>query len=370
VVVALIGAALALAPGAAGAETLARWQFDEGAGQSVADASGHGRAGQLGSGAGDDPSDPTWIPGRIGHALRFDGARDEYVTISGASSIAPARITVSGWVRRLGSPGTYRYVISNGASGCDQSAYGLYSGAGGGLTFYVSGTRGYVLSPAAGADRVWDGTWHLATGTYDGSAVRLFLDGVQVGSPIATALTIDYPAGGAAYVGTFRGNCDLPFTGDVDDLSISDGALDGTAIAQIVTAAPPPPAQVAPIGAGAASTGPAGGSSTGAAGSKPAPATAPATGTATKLSCATIKVSRRSIRVGRRTTVTVTVRVGRALAGRRTVTVSGGGVQASARTGRKTGRATLSLRPRRKGTLRVALKGQARACAAPTIATR
>ena len=220
-----MGAALALVPATAGAETLARWQFDEGAGQAVADSSGHGRSGQLGvRRAATDASDPTWIPGRVGHALRFDGARDEFVVISGASSIAPARLTVSAWVRRLGSPGTYRYVISNGASGCDQSAYGLYSGAGGGLTFYVSGTRGYVLSPAAGADRVWDGAWHLATGTYDGSAVRLYLDGAQVGSPIATALTIDYPTGGAAYIGTFRGNCDLPFTGDVDDLSISDGA--------------------------------------------------------------------------------------------------------------------------------------------------
>ena len=365
---ALVGGAIALAPASAGAETLARWQFDEGSGQVAGDSSGHGHDGQLGSGSGADVSDPSWIPGRVGSALRFDGTRDQYVVIAGAASISPAHITVSAWVRRLGTPGSYRYVISNGARACDESSYGLYSGAGGGLSFYVSDAAGHVLSPAAGADRVWDGAWHLATGTYDGSAVRLYIDDKQVTSGVAASLTIDYPGGGSAYIGTFRGNCDLPFTGDLDDLAIDAAALSASAIAQLFAATPPPPAQVAPVGAPGAPTGtPAG---PGSASKSGATSAAPSSTTTSAPSCASIKVSRRSIRVGRRTTVAVTVRVGRALAGRRTVTVSGGGMRISARTGRKTGRATLALRPRRKGTLRVALKGQARTCAAPTIATR
>lgn len=360
VLAALAGAVLALAPAIAGADTLARWSFDEGSGQVASDVSGNGHTGQLGSTAGADGSDPSWV----GSALRFDGTRDQYVVISGASSLAPARITVSAWVRRLGTPGAYRYVISHGARACDESAYGMYSGSEGGLAFYVSGAAGHVLSPVASVDRVWDGTWHLATGTYDGSAVRLYIDDAQIGSGVAASLRIDYPPGSTAYIGTFRGNCDLPFTGDLDDIEIDDAALGAFAIAQRFAATPPPPAQVAAVGAPGATAGtPADGSSA------PKPGTTTATNGTPKPSCATIKASRRSIRVGRRTTVSVTVRVGRALAGRRTVTVSGGGLRVSARTGRKTGRATLALRPRRKATLRIALKGQARSCAAPTIAT-
>ena len=39
-----------------------------------------------------------------------------------------------------------------------------------------------LLRHAAGPASVWDGKWHHVAGTFDGSTVRLYVDGVQVGT--------------------------------------------------------------------------------------------------------------------------------------------------------------------------------------------
>ena len=43
------------------------WTFDEGTGQSTADSSGTGNAGQLGATTGVEASDPTWVPSTAPH---------------------------------------------------------------------------------------------------------------------------------------------------------------------------------------------------------------------------------------------------------------------------------------------------------------
>ena len=76
-------AALCL-PGTAAAADFplsAYWPLNEGKGQVVRDWSGKGNHGRLGSTAGVDANDPTWIKGLFfwSSALRFDG--NDYVTI-------------------------------------------------------------------------------------------------------------------------------------------------------------------------------------------------------------------------------------------------------------------------------------------------
>jgi Concanavalin A-like lectin/glucanases superfamily len=53
---------------------------------------------------------------------------------------------------------------------------------------------------------VWDGKWHHAAGTYDGSTVRLFIDGVEVGrgTPANTPIASNPPAG-AGLIGDVAG---------------------------------------------------------------------------------------------------------------------------------------------------------------------
>ncbi len=202
---------------------LANWGFDEGSGQLVRDAGPFGLDGRLGATAGAEPADPVRIPGAVGGALRFDGS--SFVTLPSSSRLEPQTLTVDAVVRAPGSPGAYRYILSGGGDGCWSGSYGLYTAPAGGVALYVYDGRRYVLSATARPDDVWDGAWHSIRGTFDGRALRLFVDGRAVGEPMAANPTIDYdlPSRGTT-VGAFAGACDLGFVGDIDSVQLRSGA--------------------------------------------------------------------------------------------------------------------------------------------------
>ena len=190
------------------------------------DYSGHGNNGTLGNSPDADDQDPAWIPGVFfGSALSFGG--NDLVRIPDSTSLEPANVTVAAWVRASGSPGQFKYVVGKGATGCLSGSYGLYSSDNGGLAFYIGdGTNNFVRSPEALPASVWDGKWHNAAGTFDGTTVRLFIDGVEVGhgTPSSTPITYNPPEGGGV-IGAYGGTCDLFFVGDVDGVQIWSRAL-------------------------------------------------------------------------------------------------------------------------------------------------
>jgi hypothetical protein len=230
---AVLAALTLAAPAAANAASfplVGWWPMNEGSGQVVRDWSGKGNHGVLGSTPQADANDPSWVRGVfLGSALRFDGA-DDFITIPGSSALEPQRLTVSAWVKNDGTPGAFKYVLAKGADACDRSSYGLYTGAGGGLAFYVSGATQVALSPAEDAS-VWDGKWHNVAGTYDGATVRLYVDGEQVGTgaPAPAAIDYDLPARGVqlANYGDASSGCygALNLRGDIDGVQVWSQAL-------------------------------------------------------------------------------------------------------------------------------------------------
>jgi hypothetical protein len=163
--------------------------------------------------------------------LRFDG--NDLVQIPDSPSLDPQQITVAAWFRGSASPGVNRYIVAKGSQACDRASYGLYSSGNGGLAFYIAATSGgqnWFRSPEA-PPSVWDGKWHNAAGTFDGSTVRLFIDGVEVGNGTPAATTIAYnPPSGGGLIGDYHGvdngvACDVFLTGDVDGLQIWSRAL-------------------------------------------------------------------------------------------------------------------------------------------------
>lgn len=230
---AVLAATLALAaPSAASASSLSFplvgwWPMNEGSGQTVKDWSGKGNHGFLGSTPQADANDPSWIRGvLLGSGLRFGGG--QYVTVPASSSLEQQKLTVAAWVRGESSPGAHRYVVSKGSLECLTGSYGLYTGADGGIAFYIAdGPSHYFASPAAPTS-VWDGKWHHVAGTFDGSTVRLYVDGKQVGSGTPAPATIDYSLPGRdGQFGGYAGDCsqDLTFTGDVDGVQIWSQAI-------------------------------------------------------------------------------------------------------------------------------------------------
>jgi hypothetical protein len=217
-------ACLAIAPAAADATVVGEWPLDEGAGQIARDRSGSGVDARLGVADGIDGADPVWVPGVAGWGLRFDGG--DALVLRDSMVLEPANVTIEAWVRRQGTPGAYAYVVSKGSVGCNFSSYGLYTGAAGGIAFYVSGGGGYVVSPAGSPAQVWDGAWHHVAGTFDGQSVRLYLDASQIGGGSPNHRPIQYGLQSRApYIGTYSGGCQLGFTGDIDDVRLWSSAL-------------------------------------------------------------------------------------------------------------------------------------------------
>jgi glucose/arabinose dehydrogenase/fibronectin type 3 domain-containing protein len=193
-------------PGLVGA-----WAFDEGAGTTVDDASGHGNQGTV-AGA-------TWTTaGRYGGALSFNGATNLVRVADSTSLDLAGAMTLSAWIKPAVSQSGWRTIMQK-----QSDAYYLNasSGAGalrpaGGGTFGTAGST--VVGPTANPVNTWT---HVAL-TYDGSLQRLWINGVQVATVIISG-TIQNTAnplfiGGNVPYGEY-------FQGLIDDVRVYNRAL-------------------------------------------------------------------------------------------------------------------------------------------------
>lgn len=212
----------------------ALWLFDEGSGQVLKDSKGNNTKGVLGSTPGTDANDPSWVAGAVGgsSALSFDG--DDFVDVRDSTTLESDAVTLAAVVRADRSPGAYRYVAGKGAAECKVASYALYTGPAGGLAFYISDGRTFTLSPDAGAG-IWNGRWHTVVGTYDGSTVRLYVDGQEVGTGSPTRLSIVYGLSTSQgfSIGAYRGGCTLYFRGEIDGVAVLRQAVPASEIASV-----------------------------------------------------------------------------------------------------------------------------------------
>ena len=200
---------------------VAAYSFNAGSGSSVVDDSGSNNAGTV-SGA-------TWSSaGKYGHALLFDGVND-LVTIPSSSSIdLKGRMTLEAWVQPNALGSTWRSVLVKERP--NSLNYALYAHTGGGGPsgrVYVRSRDRYSPGGPIAAN-AWS---HLAA-TYDGSALRLYVNGVVVTSlavsgPIARS-TNPLRIGGNSIWGEW-------FSGLIDEVRIYNRALTAAEIRSDMT---------------------------------------------------------------------------------------------------------------------------------------
>ncbi|HVY77605.1 MAG TPA: LamG domain-containing protein [Solirubrobacterales bacterium] len=252
----LLGALLAAPAAQAAAPLLGQWSLNgshaSGPTESTDDASGNGLALTSAVGAMKFGT----AEGKFGGYLANASATNLQVT---SPLLAPQRITLLAWIKQNGNPGDLRYIAGRGHDGgtCGGSSYALYTGPNTlpGLHFYVRqpGPGGVgVPSDAPSNASVFDNKWHLVAGTYDGTNVRLFVDGAQVG-PAKPASGITYAApiaGSMFYVDGYppQANCfgNFDFPGQIDEVRVYDRALSSTELSRLAAAPGPAPPVLEP----------------------------------------------------------------------------------------------------------------------------
>jgi glucose/arabinose dehydrogenase/fibronectin type 3 domain-containing protein len=150
------------------------WAFGEGAGTTTADATGNGNVGTL-TGA-------SWsTQGRYGSALSFNGTNSVVRVASAASLNVTSAMTLSAWIQPTASQSGWRTIMQREAD-----AYFLNASnsspmrPSGGGTF--GGSLDYLSGPTANPVNTWT---HVAL-TYDGTILRLYVNGTQVATAART----------------------------------------------------------------------------------------------------------------------------------------------------------------------------------------
>ncbi len=218
------------------------WRLGDPAGQTLAqDASGGGYDGTFMDGA--EPGVAGALSGEADTGARLDGV-DDYVNLDGVpSTTGTAPFALEAWVKPSVVDTTYRRVLSGEWTEGGQRH---------GILLQLNATYGFTIQRwvngaglgASSKATIVPGTWYHVVGTYDGSTLRIFVNGSLKASRVDSRSLTSSPA--AVYLGraTTGGN---HFQGDVDEVAVYPASLSAARVGEhfaVGTAGDPTPPTV------------------------------------------------------------------------------------------------------------------------------
>ena len=214
---------------------LAHWPMNEGSGTIAQDTTGSGHSGQLANGA-------TW---HKEGGITFDGV-DDYVDV-GAMDVPGTALTITArfFANDLANCSSRDCRILSKATGVQSADHYMMlstitSNGQTRLRFRLK-TDGATKTLIASSDSVSENTWVHVAAVYDGATMRLYQDGVDVGStsktgPVTTNSAVHTWIGGNPSGATHR-----PWDGHIRDVRIYSKALSNTEIQALVSPGNRPP---------------------------------------------------------------------------------------------------------------------------------
>ncbi|MBU5537369.1 MAG: hypothetical protein KQA38_02280 [Candidatus Aenigmarchaeota archaeon] len=203
------------------------WSFNEGSGSTTADNSGNGNVGTL-------FNNPTWVDGKFGKALWFDGV-DDYV-LTGSTGLNNQEITINVWIK----PDTSNNPIYSGqnriASVLANGGFYLYNDIGDGKSaahiVHYWGRWSYTSTPD---NIIENGKWYpiaFVISTVNGGTQRIYVNGELRGENTNIGFSsinlLEPNIGRASWGGTTH-----YFHGLIDEVAIYNRALSESEIKQL-----------------------------------------------------------------------------------------------------------------------------------------
>jgi large repetitive protein len=204
----------------ADANLKAYYRFESGA--LTTDTSGEGHTLTAISDPAEDAS------GKFGGAVALDG-NDAYSATDHADFKPTGNFTVGAWVKMTGQS-IAQFLFQSFSINTNRAGWRLYVAATTGYAAFDSAKNtGTTLNTdyknVIGSTDITDGNWHFLVGTWDGSYLRLFVDGVQEGGDVSWANAPAYAATNYIRVGCFvnaTNNANY-LTGSLDDVFLING---------------------------------------------------------------------------------------------------------------------------------------------------
>jgi hypothetical protein len=157
---------------------VASYNFDEGSGATLTDRSGNGNNGTI--------ANATWVTGKYGGALQFNGTTSLVTVANSASLNLTAGMTLEAWIdpTSLSSPaaGWDAVIAKEHINSSNDVAYALYAGQGANTPpggHVLVGTKDYGTT---GGSALTLNQWAFLSVTFDGTTLRTYLNGTQISS--------------------------------------------------------------------------------------------------------------------------------------------------------------------------------------------
>jgi len=209
---------------------------------------GDGNANDItGNGRNGIPHGVAFPPGEVKQAFGLDGT-DDFVEIPTKPELTPTPITVDAWIYVTGNT-FYPSIIGKGNVGTSAESFALYLHTNGttdgdGKASFLVNTLGLPLTrTTAGGPAgmpIAPGGWHFLAGTYDGTNVKVYVDGAPAGAAATVPSSTIHKTLDPLLIGKAeRSTSPYPtsyFQGKIDEVELFNRALGASELKAIYDA--------------------------------------------------------------------------------------------------------------------------------------
>ena len=201
------------------------WTFDQTSGTQATDATGS----HNGTLTNFPTNNSQWVTGQVGNALDFDGSNDRVVVSDTPELDITDQITLAAWIN-VDSFSDWEGIITKGTSNIP---YAMDLRADGSLSF----TANYSITGGVGTGEWLSNTklttnqWHHVAITYDGDAIRFYIDGQLDTNVVSLDLTFATTSQSLVLGADLTGS---HFDGSIDDARVYNRALSQADITELL----------------------------------------------------------------------------------------------------------------------------------------